>query len=82
MSSDASRQNVIAYFAGKDIYVRSRGSRFHADPDCPVIRRHLGSDVYHRSSFQLDEAGQPNLTNYEDDVYEPCRCASRAVPGG
>jgi hypothetical protein len=82
MSRDASRQYVTAYFAGKDIYVRSRGRHFHADPECSVIRRHSGSDVYHRSSYQLDEAGQPNLTNYEDDAYEPCRCASRRVPRG
>ena len=81
MNRDSSHQGLNAYFAGKDVYVRSRGRHYHADPECPVIRHHPGSEIYHRSTFQLDEAGQLNLTNYEDIAYEPCRCASDGVPG-
>ncbi len=82
MNGDTSHQDINAYFAGKDIYVRSRGRHYHADPECPVIRHHSGADSYHRSSFQLDEAGQLNLTNYEDIAYEPCRCAFDSMPSG
>jgi len=79
MNRDASRQ-VVSLLCGHDIYARCRGRHYHADSECPVIRQHAGSDIYHRSSFQLDEAGQFNLTNYKDIAYEPCRCASDSVP--
>ena len=82
MNGDARHQGLNAYFAGRDIYVRSRGRHYHVDAECPVIMHHPCSHIYHRSTFQLDEAGQLNLTNYEDIAYEPCSCASDSVPGG
>lgn len=82
MNWDTSHRDVNAHFAGKDIYVRSRGRHYHADLECPVIRQHPGTDIYHRSTFQLDEAGRLNLTNYDDIAYEPCRCATDSTSGG